>query len=307
MREIRRMESDERERIRYSGVSPIIKAVEAMKADDPDVAAQYWDEAVRVIPDVVLRSEHSIAILLGIKRYDELEALMLKGHKRWPARPLYVSGMAQMWMHRNDRTKASDWWKKLRLVDSRNIDAYLNGAFCERSLGNLSEAKQILEQANAIFDWDPRGWAELAIIAEMEKDWDTALKHWDHVAGPLKHWTGDVGGARVCHATGDIPGALARLENGRQAHSQKLAAMVALAELEERIGMVDLALKDWSFVKTLFPGHVPAYVGCARCLRQKGDLDDAYALLQVAMQKFPTSRLPVPELAELEHQRELRA
>ena len=118
----------------------------ALESDDPVAALQFWTEAVARYPNFAKGSPHALTILLGLKLFDEAEALMREGQKSAPRDPYYADGLARVAERRGDTE-----------------DAFLSGTGAEEvpdllerlcpgrvrlvKVGRLDEAEVLIEKA----------------------------------------------------------------------------------------------------------------------------------------------------------------
>ena len=65
--------------------NPVNRAKVALETGDPVAALQFWNEAVARYPGFANDSPHALTILLGLRLFDEAEALMREGRDVLPA------------------------------------------------------------------------------------------------------------------------------------------------------------------------------------------------------------------------------
>jgi len=209
---------DLREQSERAGLvsSPLHQATDALAGGDLGQAAKLWARARQVMPSQVTRSKETIDILLALGRLDELEALMLQGHKKSRRDKLYLTGLARVAERRGLFLEAAQWWTKLRSAFPADPDGWMAGAACLEKLGHNEERLAILQSARRYFPNDKDVWIWFARAQEAVGQWQQALQSWDYIGETLGHAVGYVGGASACERLGDLPGALERLSVARR-------------------------------------------------------------------------------------------
>lgn len=287
MREIEIIKSEEEDRLVRSPASPLEKAVLAVDSGDAEQASELWEQARALTPRHIMASHHTVHVLIKLERLDELEALMLTGHRRSRTDPLFLSGLARLAERRGKTDDALRWWSKLRKCRPTRADGWIEGAACLRRLGRHQEAAAVLTASTRYMDADYGCHAELAYVRETLSDWRGALEEWDYIAGPMDRPTGHCGAARVYEKLGDLPAARLRLATGRLKHPYDADLIIASARLEERSGNLDLASRRWAELRLSRPKSDLGYSEGIRILNLAEKPEAARLLRQEAAERFP--------------------
>jgi len=80
LRELKNLQLKEEWALKFDDGNFLNRAMAAIVADDQVTALQCWQEAVMRYPLFAKKSRDSLDILLGLRRFDEAEALMSEGH-----------------------------------------------------------------------------------------------------------------------------------------------------------------------------------------------------------------------------------
>jgi hypothetical protein len=86
--------------------NPVNRAKVALESGDTSAALQFWHEAVARYPGFARGSRDALTILLGLRLFDEAEALMREGQRRAPRDLYYADGLARIAERRGDNEEA---------------------------------------------------------------------------------------------------------------------------------------------------------------------------------------------------------
>ena len=151
MRELRAMDAREAAALTLSDRSPLNRAKTALSVDDAAEALHCWTEARERLGDTVLTSRDSLPILLRLKRYDEAEALMQEGCKRFPRDPYYLEGLAEIAERRPDLPEAIARWTRVQRLFPGSWRGYTFRGACLVRSGRADEAEVLLSKAVSLF------------------------------------------------------------------------------------------------------------------------------------------------------------
>src|ERR1035441_8792100 len=82
LKELRARQREDELELMGDELNPLHLAKLALERDQYATAASRWEDARERMPNFIFQSDDSLTILLGLKRYDEAEALMRAGLRR---------------------------------------------------------------------------------------------------------------------------------------------------------------------------------------------------------------------------------
>jgi tetratricopeptide (TPR) repeat protein len=281
----------------------VSRAKAALDGGDSAAALHYWREALERYPTFAKRSPDALEIELGLKRFDEAEALMLEGRRRAPRDPLYAYGYASVAERRGDTEEAIRRWQQMRKKFPRSWMGYVHGAMCLHRAGQLEAADALNGQAIKLFPGLTLAWINSARIAEGRRDWPEALRRWEMVRDKFNHLSSDIGIARALEQLGRVQEADTQLLAAqlRQPLSHEIA--FALARLANLRGDNEETARRWADVRRRFPLSAAGYREGFRHLVGMGRDEDAEAVLLAAIDRFPAEEWPAIQYASLAHTR----
>jgi tetratricopeptide (TPR) repeat protein len=173
-----------------------------------------------------------------------------------------------------------------------------------RQAGRLDELEEWLGDARRSLRCDIGLATEHARLAQRRRDCDEAVRRWQAVRDEFPD---------------DPAGSIGLVATLRESARFDVAESVAVAALErfpEAPGLLvehafvahmrqdwAVAAGRWEVTRTRQPEHHIGYVLGAQCLRTCGRVDDAEALLHVAIERFPDLAVPLVEFAWTAHAR----
>jgi tetratricopeptide (TPR) repeat protein len=304
MRELARQQRLEHDALVLDDGNFVRRAKVALEAGDPAAALQYWHQALVRYPAFTRTSHDSLNVLIGLKRYDEAEALMLEGMKRERHDPFFAEGYAWVAHHRGDLGTATERYAKARRMFPGAPEAYIAGARCLREAGQLDAAEKLNATSIKRFSKDLRVWMEWAQLAEAKGDLEEALSRWETVAEKHPHVICEQGIARVLEKLGRLDDVEARLEQARLRFPIDPTLAIARAELADRRGDKEDAARCWADVMRRFPRLPRGYQQAYRALLEVDRVEEAEAAMVDAMDRFPTDAWPAINHASLASRRQ---
>jgi tetratricopeptide (TPR) repeat protein len=271
----------------------------ALSGGDPDAALHYWREALARYPHFARMSRDALEIELGLKRFDEAEALMLEGQRRAPRDPFYANGYASVAERRGDTEEAIRRWGQVRKKFPGAWMGYVRGAMCLGLTGQFEVAEALSKQAIKLFPREAQAWISSARIAEHRRDWPAALHRWEIVRDKLNHISSDTGIARSLEGLGRIEEAEAQLKMAQRRQPLVPEIASSLARLSNFRGDKEETVTRWADARRRFPLMAFGYREGFRHLVGMGRHEDAEVILLAAIDRFPTEAWPAVEYASL--------
>jgi tetratricopeptide (TPR) repeat protein len=295
MREIRRIADAEVEQMTYDDSNPVNLAKIALTLNDPAVALTHWRNVMTRAPLFAKTHKDAPEILIGLKLYDEAETIMRECMRRYPAEARYAGCYAQVAEERRDHAEATARWKNVINRFPSWWKGYVHYATSLSATGQHQEADKVLTKAVAQFPDEVIAGIEWARNAERQKDHAESLARWQKLWDRTQHPVAISGVARALITLGRLDEAETRLLEARTRHPLAEAIRIDLAQLAEKRGDTDEALRRWVELKTRMPLLRFGYEGEFRLLRKLGRLDEAGAVIEEAVERFPHDAWPVQE------------
>jgi len=311
MREMRALDQIELAIMPMDESNPLERAKVSLGVGDLKAANYFWEQASTRYPEYVLLSRDSVNILVGLKRFDEAEALMLAGQKRFPKEGHYAEGYAMVAHRRHDLEEAARRWKVVRKKFPHRSPGFVVGAGCLRELCRFDEADALITHAmeqipsdmgrNGMVPRDMGPALEYCRIGEARGDWTEALRRWEKFSAV--HAACMMGACRALHRIGRSDEAASRLEEARPRFPLEAEIVNQLAAISRDRGDNAEALKWWKFMIERFPLNSTGYLECGRFLQKIGEYADADAVFLAARDRFPDDAWPLTEYAALANAR----
>ena len=226
--------------------------------------------------------------LRGLGRLDDAEALLTDAKERFPADPTVLIQHARAAHDRRDWERARDRCLVLRESLPDVEWGYIGGANALDRLGHRAEARSLLEAGLA------RSPAAIELLeaycwmAHREGDWSEALTRW----GVYRDRYPD---RAVCYSAASVPlRELARFDEAEALVVQGLRRHPGDSELLANHAFVACSRKDWTNAlerwtayRDRFPDHAISYVHTGIAYRELTRFDEADAIIQDGLDRFP--------------------
>jgi tetratricopeptide (TPR) repeat protein len=244
--------------------------------------------------------------LLGLKRYDEAEALMRERKRRFPRDQVYLTGLARIAEARGDMAQALKYWEGARDGSRDSPAGYVGCGLCLEALGRLDEAEVQYDRANQRAPDKLHGWLGRARISDLRQDWQESLKRWKFMADRFAFEPGFAGYARVLGELGRLDEAEAYLEEPAQLFPRDLVIAATRAHLAQRRGDLAAACERWAYVRAVAPYFSGGYLEGAHRLFEIKRFTEADTVLRTAAERFPGEAWPLVGLARFAQNRQDR-
>lgn len=303
LREMRRQQSDKSEQDRFIVRDKLTYALSALARDDLRHATELWTASLDHYPSETRSSPLALKVLLGLRRFDEAEALMQQGHKRHPREVDLVSGLAEVAQARGDHDAAIERWAALRKQFPGVLRGYVLGAEALMARNRLDEAETLAEQAIRRFPEEMTPYLEHARVAVQRQDWPLALQRWQPIRERFNFVGGHIGCAQAMIHLGRHDEADALLSEARIRWPIEPGPAAELARAAQARGNVPRALEHWKQLVQRFPLHMPSCLEAAASLEKLDAVAEAESVLRDAVHHFPTETRPLRDLGMLLHRR----
>lgn len=215
MRELYAFRRKEREWDKFKIRDILVEAAAAAARDDQVRAAELWLEATTRNQNEAETSPLAISVLLGLRRYDEAERLMLRGQATNPSDPHYGLGLMQIANAKADYETAVDHAATMRRRFPTLTEGYSEGIAALRNAKRLNEADTLVELAMRRFPQEVLMFMEYARLAVERQDWEAGFERWNVVLKRFNHPSGYAGAANMLLKLEQYSAANEILEAGR--------------------------------------------------------------------------------------------
>jgi tetratricopeptide (TPR) repeat protein len=304
LKELRERQRQDEAELIADELNPLHLAKLALERGEAATAASRWEAARARLPNFIYKSDDSLPLLLGLKKYDEAEALMLEGQRRFPRDRRWLAGLARISEHRGDYPEAVRRWKAVQQSRPAGVEAWVREGACLRALGRPVEAEAAFDRALRRDPTEMGAWMERAKASDDRRDWPESEARWRALTVSFRIPPVFAAHARVLIELGRIDEAEAILKEASGIFSADLDIAVTRSHLAERRGDLTAACERWTEVQRIAPYFEPGYIGRAHCLFDAGRHDEADAVMRYAIDRFPDATWPLREFANFAHRRQ---
>lgn len=144
--------------------------------------------------------------MLDLGRYDEADAMMQEGRRRYPHHAHFTRGYAQSARQRRNFQEALRRCEILRKKFPRVADGYTIAAACLTDLGHYDEAEAMIGRGVRKLPNDFDLHMQHARNATQRREWPEALQRWEVVRSRFEgQFLGPLGAAQCLRELGRYP------------------------------------------------------------------------------------------------------
>ena len=158
-----------------------MSAIEAFDSGDHDKALTIGNKTLRRFPEQCMASRPGLRLLLNLGSFDEIDAMMQEGRRRFPHDEHYATGYAQSAHRRGNLQEALYRCEIVRRKFSRVAEGYSIAAACLNSLGRRDEAEAMIGRGVRKLPNEFDLHIQHARNATQRHEWPEALRRWDMV------------------------------------------------------------------------------------------------------------------------------
>ncbi len=286
---------------RLPDLEALVQALmQAFRRRDLAAALQRAAALRKRFPQAASGYEIGALALRDLQRHEEAAALLGQAAARFAGAEWLLAGTATLAARQGAWGKVEEAAAALRRAFPDNHEGYLLGLRSLRHQKRLAAAGVLLEQALAALPGNVLVLTEAAILAHEGSQYEAALGFWRRVqeAAPNQR-NGFEGAVKACLAAGRLDEAEQLLREAEPGFAGAAWLLSQSASLANKRGDLEQAARLWAGVRAAHPDHEPGYNGQVRTLLQMNRLDDAEAVLQEALVRFPMARWALIEAAML--------
>jgi tetratricopeptide (TPR) repeat protein len=289
-------------------------AYEAFDRGAHQQAYEIWTKTRLRFPALSVTTKRGLNLLLELGRYDEAEALMREGRRRYRAnagsfsadQPAFLSaGSARIAYQRGDVQEAIDLCTILRRKFPHVAEGYTVAAACLFGLNRQDDAEAVIAQGLTKAPGDFEMHKQYARNAMWRRDWPEALRRWKVMSDQFRdQWLGPLGVAQCLREMGRFAEAEEILGGACETFYKSDWLFAEAADLATAKGDLEEAVRRWERVLTRFPGLIVAYPRAAETMNKIGRIAQADELLTFAVNRFQSDIYVHLEYARNAHRRE---
>ncbi len=274
-------------------------AAAAANRGDYAIAAKIWGDLVVGCERETVVSPLALDVLVGLKRFDEAEALMRQGLKDHPGQIHYLKGLVRIAQQRQDWEELIKCSATLRKRSPGDPDGYLIPAAVLQSLHRLDEAEHLTYLATKHAGHHVLSFSTHAEVAFQRGDWDEALKRFREVVDRFDHSLGRFGMARTLAKLNRDAEAEVLLLTLAEKVPNDASIAIELARLAEARGEIDVAVERWSYIGGRYANQFVPCMLAAEALQKFGAMDKSERILRFTVESFRGEHRPLCSLATL--------
>lgn len=260
-------------------------------------ARQDWDEADRrwartreLFPGEAIGYIEGARVLIHLNRTDAAEVVISMARQRFPADRAVAHAWADLALRRRDWPECAARWLALRGQFPDDPSVVTEASRALQEAGRVDEAEALLADAMLRFPNQSAialAWAEIAVRRQI---WPEAIQRWATIRERFSdHPFGYVEGARALQHAGRTAEAEQLLGDATRRFPSDVSIRVGWADLAGRRADWVEAHRRWEETRRLFQHEVRAWVESANALSSATRVDEADALFEEALQRFPAN------------------
>ena len=274
-------------------------AERAVERGDYPLATRMWEQAFSLSPQDVRNLPVALSVLLGLKRYDDAERLMLDGQAKTPSDSRYLLGLVRIALEKGDLDAAVKHSAALRTRFPNLMDGYAVAIAASRRAKRLDEAEFLVRLGMQKFPDEVLMFMEYAGIAADRENWGEAVDRWNVVHQRFSHPSGYAGAGRALIQCGRFAEADKVLALGRMRWPVDASIAITWAECAQQGGNAEEAITRWKRVAYFLQMHLVSVLAAANGLQALGAIQDAKDILVQAVHQLRFEPSPLIALGKL--------
>jgi tetratricopeptide (TPR) repeat protein len=289
---------------KVAAAAEIVSAAETYECGDRELALTMWNNTCRRFPNQCMASEPGLFLLLKLGCFDEIDAMMEAGRKRYPREEHYARGYAQSAHQRGNLQEALRRCETVRRKFPQVAEGYSIAAACLTDLGRHGEAETMIARGVLKLPNKVDLHVQHARNATQRREWPEALRRWQVVRSRFgQQFVGPLGEAQCLREMCRFSEAEKILTEACERFYQIDWVYAEWADLATAKGDFDEAVQRWEALLRRSPTFALAYTKGAEAMRKIGRETAADELLGVAVTRIRTDLSAHLEYARSAHRR----
>ena len=267
-------------------------ATETSRKGDRQKPLEIWRKMHALYPDLALKSEAALSLLIDLNQHDEAEAMIQEGRGRQPRlEPMYAALAARNALARGDVQLALTRAEDLRRKHPDRAEGYTVAGEAMNRLAKPDEAENFIGQGVKRIAADGGLAERYARLAMDRHDWAEGRTRWKLVWDRFETTQGLLGQAECLMHLGQFDEAAGIIDQACDRFSMNPWCFATRAELATFRGAAEDAVTAWRAVLNQFPWFDRAYWKMAEALQRNGRDADADEILRVGAGRSPEDQM----------------
>jgi tetratricopeptide (TPR) repeat protein len=279
IRELRVFDEQVRGHSRTYLEDEIGRARDALFSGNQEEAFTIWRQMRRLFPTLSMTSKAGLALLLDLGAYDEADAMMRDGRRRYPGYADFAAGYAEVAHRRGDLEEALLRCGIVRQKFPDTAKGYTIAAACLAGLDRHQEAEAIIERAVLRLPHDYDVLVEHARHAMRRQDWQEALQRWRIMKNSFDLPIAPINMAECLRLMGSYAEAGVIATETCERYPGNHWALSGLANIAAASGDLERAVQCWEAVRRRSPFFALGYTEGADAVRRVGREVEADTIL----------------------------
>ncbi|NEQ77434.1 MAG: tetratricopeptide repeat protein, partial [Okeania sp. SIO2C9] len=267
-----------------------------------NLALSRWENALKKFPEHIGFKVQKGNILINLSRFDEAEAVFQQLIEKSPHQPQGYEGYARLNHSLGNWNLALSRWESAIEKFPENIGFQVSKGNVLINLSRFDEAEAVFQQLIEKSPHQPQGYEGYARLNHSLGNWNLALSRWENA---LKKFPEHIG---FQVQKGNVLINLSRFDEAEAVFQQLIEkyphqpqGYEGYARLNHSLGNWNLALERWESAIEKFPENIGFQVSKGNVLINLSCFDEAEAVFQQLIEKYPHQPQGYEGYARLNH------
>ncbi|ABG51494.1 Tetratricopeptide TPR_2 [Trichodesmium erythraeum IMS101] len=255
---------------------------------DWELALKRWSEAIFKFPENIGFQVQKGNTLINLARFDEAKAVFQHLKEKYPNQPQGYENYARLIHRLGDGELALKLWSEAIIKFPKPIVFQVQKGNALINLSRFDEAEAVFQQLKEKYPNRPHGYERYAALTQSLGDWELALKRWSEAVFKFPEnidFQVQKGNALINLSRFDEAEAV--FQQLKEKYPNRPHGYERYAALTQSLGDWELALKRWSEAVFKFPENIDFQVQKANALINLSRFDEAEAVFQQLIEKYP--------------------